>query len=160
MADLRSMHWTHGRGPGTVAIEEVLHARQFGPAPRDPAPRRVRLPAARRWRRPARGRRRRGPRARRAARPREPARSAPPPGALRAHATAFRRRQEARGGARAGGGVALAEAVSPAAAPTARRVSAFCAEATRLLGSAVRLYVIGGVVRPKTYTGAAMNNFA
>ena len=39
-------------------------------------------------------------------------------------------------------------------------VSDFCAEATRLLGDAVRLRVIGGGVRPRTYTGAAMNNFA
>jgi len=46
------------------------------------------------------------------------------------------------------------------AAPTAQPVGDFCAEANRLLGSMARLRVIGGVVRPRTYTGAAMNNFA
>jgi hypothetical protein len=57
-------------------------------------------------------------------------------------------------------GVALADAVVHVAAPTASPVSDFCAEATRLLGPLARLRVIGGVVRPRTYTGAAMNNFA
>src|SRR5881628_2930811 len=57
-------------------------------------------------------------------------------------------------------GVAQADAVVHVAAPTTQPVSDFCAETTRLLGSMARLRVIGGVVRPRTYTGAAMNNFA
>ncbi|PYN76191.1 MAG: hypothetical protein DMD96_26030 [Candidatus Rokuibacteriota bacterium] len=36
----------------------------------------------------------------------------------------------------------------------------FCAEATRVLGPVARVRVLSGVVRPKVYTGAAMNNFA
>src|SRR6267142_1451756 len=52
------------------------------------------------------------------------------------------------------------DAVVHVAAPTTSPVSDFCAEATRLLGALARLRVIGGVVRPRTYTGAAMNNFA
>src|SRR5262250_3169425 len=44
--------------------------------------------------------------------------------------------------------------------PAAQPVGDFCAEATRLLGSVARLRMLGGVVRPRTYTGAAMNNFA
>src|SRR4030095_14330903 len=47
-----------------------------------------------------------------------------------------------------------------AAAGPPSPVSDFCTEAARLLGPLARLRVIGGVVRPRTYTGAAMNNFA
>src|SRR6266850_503181 len=64
---------------------------------------------------------------------------------------AFLRRHGATPGALADDGVAQADAVVHVAAPTASPVSDFCAEATRLLGA---------VVRPRTYTGAAMNNFA
>src|SRR5436309_14362452 len=56
---------------GTVASEEVPHARQFGPAPRDPAPRGLHLSAALPRRRPAPGRGRPAPRPRRAALARE-----------------------------------------------------------------------------------------
>jgi len=73
---------------------------------------------------------------------------------------AFLRRQSATSGAVADDGVALADAVVHVAAPTASPVSDFCAEATRLLGAVADIRVIGGVVRPRTYTGAAMNNFA
>jgi len=73
---------------------------------------------------------------------------------------AFLRRHGATPGALADDGVAQADAVVHVAAPTASPVSDFCAEATRLLGALARLRVIGGVVRPRTYTGAAMNNFA
>jgi hypothetical protein len=73
---------------------------------------------------------------------------------------AFLRRQTATAGAVADNGVALADAVVHVAAPTASPVSDFCGEATRLLGALAHIRVIGGVVRPRTYTGAAMNNFA
>jgi hypothetical protein len=36
----------------------------------------------------------------------------------------------------------------------------FCAEASRLLAPMGRVRVLGGVVRPRVYTGGAMNNFA
>ena len=83
-----------------------------------------------------------------------------PPGGPPAQSIAFLRRQGATGGAIADDGVGQADAVVHVAAPTAQPVGDFCAEATRLIGAAARLRVIGGVVRPKTYTGAAMNNFA
>jgi len=73
---------------------------------------------------------------------------------------AFLRRRDATPGAIADDGLEHADAVVHVAAPTSRPVSDFCAEAARLLGSLVRLRILGGVVRPRTYTGAAMNNFA
>jgi hypothetical protein len=79
----------------------------------------------------------------------------PPPQSI-----AFLRRQSATPGAVTDDGVALADAVVHVAAPTAAPVSDFCGEAKRLLGALAYIRVIGGVVRPRTYTGAAMNNFA
>lgn len=79
-----------------------------------------------------------------------------PPG----HSIAFLRPHGVSAGEVADDGVAQADLVVHVAAPTAQPVSDFCAEATRLLGAMTRLRVIGGVVRPRTYTGAAMNNFA
>ena len=73
---------------------------------------------------------------------------------------AFLRRRDATPGAIADDGLEHADAVVHVAAPTSRPVSDFCAEAARLLGRLVRLRILGGVVRPRTYTGAAMNNFA
>jgi len=83
-----------------------------------------------------------------------------PAGGPPAQSIAFLRRQSIAEGAIADDGVTHADAVVHVAAPTAQPVGDFCAEAARLLGSAARLRVIGGVVRPRTYTGAAMNNFA
>jgi len=83
-----------------------------------------------------------------------------PTGGPPAQSIAFLRRHGAAESAIADDGLTHADAVVHVAAPTAQPVSDFCAEATRLLGDAVRLRVIGGVVRPRTYTGAAMNNFA
>src|SRR5262249_49442987 len=81
-----------------------------------------------------------------------------------AQSIAFLRRHGARDGAIADDGVARAEAVvhvaAPVAAPAAARVRVFCAGAARRPGLRARLRVIGGVARPKVYTGAAMNNFA
>ena len=83
-----------------------------------------------------------------------------PAGGPPAQSIAFLRRQGARDGAIADDGVARADAVVHVAAPTAQPVGDLCAEVERLLGPLARLRVIGGVVRPKVYTGAAMNNFA
>lgn len=73
---------------------------------------------------------------------------------------AFLRRRDATPGDIADDDLVHAEAVVHVASPTAQPVSDFCGEAAHLLGSVARLRVLGGVVRPKTYTGAAMNNFA
>ena len=83
-----------------------------------------------------------------------------PAGGPPAQSIAFLRRHGARDGAIADDGVARADAVVHVAAPMAQPIGDFCAEAARLLGPLARLRVIGGVVRPKVYTGAAMNNFA
>jgi hypothetical protein len=53
-----------------------------------------------------------------------------------------------------------AEAVIHVASQTAAPVAEFCAEAARLLGPAIKPLVLGGVVRPMSYTGNAMHNFA
>ena len=57
-------------------------------------------------------------------------------------------------------GLLHADAVVHVASPKAEAVRDFCAEAARLLGPVARVRVLGGVVRPKVYTGSAMNNFA
>ncbi len=77
-----------------------------------------------------------------------------------AQSIAFLRRHAATPGAIADDDLLHADAVVHVAAPTAQPVGDFCAEAARLLGPLAHLRVLGGVVRPKTYTGAAMNNFA
>ena len=81
---------------------------------------------------------------------------ATPPGA----SIAYLRRRHATPGDIADGDVEHADAIVHVAAPAARPVDDFCAEAARLLGPLARLRVLGGVVRPKTYTGAAMHGFA
>src|SRR5262245_15264043 len=73
---------------------------------------------------------------------------------------AFLRRHAAAPGAIEDDDLVHADAVIHVAAATAQPVGDFCAEAARLLGPLARLRVLGGVVRPRTYTGAAMNNFA
>jgi hypothetical protein len=83
-----------------------------------------------------------------------------PAGGPPAHAIAFLRRQGATAGAIADPGVVNADAVIHVAAPSAAPVDAFCAEAAPLLAPLAHLRVLGGVVRPRTYTGAAMHNFA
>ena len=57
-------------------------------------------------------------------------------------------------------GLLHADAVVHVASPRAEPVHDFCAEAARLLGPMASVRILGGVVRPKVYTGAAMNNFA
>jgi hypothetical protein len=75
-------------------------------------------------------------------------------------AVAFLRRVAATPAAIADDGLLRADAVIHVAAPTAAPVAAFCAEAARLLGPAITPLVLGGVVRPMSYTGNAMHNFA
>jgi hypothetical protein len=57
-------------------------------------------------------------------------------------------------------GLLHADVVVHVASPTAAPVAEFCAEATRLLGPALKPHVLGGVIRPMLYTGNAMHNFA
>ena len=53
-----------------------------------------------------------------------------------------------------------ADAVVHVASATASPVAEFCAELTRLLGPGITPRVLSGVVRPMSYTGTAMHNFA
>jgi hypothetical protein len=53
-----------------------------------------------------------------------------------------------------------ADVVVHVAAPTAATVTEFCAEVTRHVGAVATPRVLGGVVRPMSYTGNAMHNFA
>ena len=73
---------------------------------------------------------------------------------------AFLRRVGATPADIADDGVLHADAVVHVASPKAEPVRDFCAEAARLLGPVARIRIVGGVVRPRVYTGAAMNNFA
>ena len=73
---------------------------------------------------------------------------------------AFLRRVGAAAGARDDDGLLRADAVVHVAAPTAAPVAEFCAELERLAGPAASPRVLGGVVRPMSYTGNAMYNFA
>ena len=57
-------------------------------------------------------------------------------------------------------GLLRADAVVHVASARAAPVTEFCAEVARLVGPAVETRVLGGVVRPMTYTGNAMHNFA
>jgi hypothetical protein len=57
-------------------------------------------------------------------------------------------------------GLLHADAVVHVASARPEPVRDFCDEVSRLLGPRASLRVLGGVVRPKRYTGAAMNNFA
>jgi hypothetical protein len=56
--------------------------------------------------------------------------------------------------------VLRAECVLHVASTQAEIVDEFCGEASRLLSPLADVHVLRGVVRPKNYTGAAMNNFA
>jgi len=73
---------------------------------------------------------------------------------------AFLRRAGAEPGGRPDDGLLHADAVVHVAAATARPVAEFCAELARFLGPAASPRVLGGVVRPMTYTGNAMFNFS
>src|SRR5215467_799906 len=77
-----------------------------------------------------------------------------------AEAVAFLRRVDATPAAVADPGLLHADAVVHVASQKAAPVAEFCAEAARLLGPMIEPLVLGGVVRPMTYTGNAMHNFA
>jgi hypothetical protein len=75
-------------------------------------------------------------------------------------AVAFLRRVGATPGPRVDDELLHADAVIHVASPSGAAVAEFCAEATRLLAPVAKPLVLGGVVRPMTYTGNAMHNFA
>ena len=77
-----------------------------------------------------------------------------------AESVAFLRRVGATPADIADDGVLHAHAVVHVVSPKAEPVRDFCAEAVRLLGPLASVRVLGGVVRPRVYTGGAMNNFA
>ncbi len=75
-------------------------------------------------------------------------------------AIAFLRRAGATPADIADGDLLRADAVVHVASRSAAPVAEFCRELTRLLGPDARPRILGGVVRPMTYTGSAMFNFA
>jgi hypothetical protein len=75
-------------------------------------------------------------------------------------AIAFLRRVGATPADIADDGLLRTDAVVHIASATAAPVAEFCLEMTRLLGPAITPLVLGGVVRPMSYTGNAMHNFA
>jgi hypothetical protein len=75
-------------------------------------------------------------------------------------AVAFLRRVSATPADIADDALLHADAVVHVASPTAGPVAEFCAELTRLLAPAITPLVLGGVVRPMSYSGNAMHNFA
>jgi hypothetical protein len=79
----------------------------------------------------------------------------PPPDSV-----AFLRRVGAVSGPRADDELLRADAVVHVSAAAAAPVAAFCAELANLLGRAGKPRVLEGVVRPTSYTGNAMHNFA
>jgi len=77
-----------------------------------------------------------------------------------AEAIAFVRRVQATPGDIADEALLGSEAIVHVAAPTAQPVEAFCAALGRLVQPAIESRVLGGVVRPLSFTGNAMHNFA
>ncbi|HEU5196612.1 MAG TPA: hypothetical protein VFW70_17870 [Methylomirabilota bacterium] len=75
-------------------------------------------------------------------------------------AVAFLRRVGAAPGAIPDDELVRADVVVHVAAAAAAPVNEFCAEAARLLAPVLKPRVLQGVVRPRDYTGAAMNQFA
>ena len=73
---------------------------------------------------------------------------------------AFLRRHAATPGGIVDDDVLEADWIIHVASKSPEPVAEFCAETSRLLGDAVRLRILSGVVRPPNYTGAAMQNFA
>jgi hypothetical protein len=75
-------------------------------------------------------------------------------------AVAFLRRGDASAADLEDDRLLRADAVVHVASPAPGPVGEFCAEITRLLGPAIETRVVGGIVRPKIYTGIQMHNFA
>jgi len=82
------------------------------------------------------------------------------PGAAPPDSIAFLRRHGVTPAEIADADLLEAEWVVHVASERPEPVAEFCAGASRLLGRAARLRILAGVVRPKNYTGAAMQNFA
>ena len=76
------------------------------------------------------------------------------------HAVAFIRRVGATSADIADDALLRTDAVIHVASSRAATVAEFTGEATRLLAPVAKPLVLGGVVRPMTYTGNAMHNFA
>ncbi len=86
---------------------------------------------------------------------------APADGDAHARGTvAFLRRVDATPGAIADARLLHADAVVHVAAASAAPVTGFCAQLKRRLGPALAPRVLDGVLRPPSYTGAAMHDFA
>ena len=77
-----------------------------------------------------------------------------------ARSVAYLRRRRASAGVIADDAVVHADVVMHVAASTAQPVGDFCEEAAHRLRHLAHARVLSGVVRPRTYTGAAMHNFA
>jgi len=75
-------------------------------------------------------------------------------------AIAFLRRVGATPASLADDALLTADAVVHVASRTAAPVAEFAAELARVLGPALKPHVLAGVVRPMSYTGNAMHNFA
>jgi len=84
----------------------------------------------------------------------------PAPPAPSRESIAFLRRHGAVAGQIGDDDLLAADGVIHVSSARAELVDEFCAEASRQLGAAARVRTMRGVVRPKNYTGAAMNNFA
>jgi hypothetical protein len=75
-------------------------------------------------------------------------------------AVAFLRRVSAAPAAIVDDDLLNADVVVHVASKTAAPVEEFCAEVSRLVAPAITPRLLSGVVRPRNYTGTAMNNFA
>lgn len=73
---------------------------------------------------------------------------------------AFLRRRGAIPGDIPDDAVLRADGIVHVAARRREPITEFCAETTRLVAPTVRVHVLHGVRRPRTYTGAAMNRWA
>jgi len=76
------------------------------------------------------------------------------------HAVAYLRRVSVKPGTIADDGLASADAVVHVASPSAERVGEFCDGAESLLPKGIGLRVLSGEVRPPSFTGNALHNFA
>src|ERR1700682_5297585 len=83
-----------------------------------------------------------------------------PAGETPVDSIAFLRRQGATPADIADDAVLHADWVIHVASKRPEAIAELCAEATRLLSPAVRVHVLQGVRRPRSYTGAAMNKWA
>ncbi len=81
-------------------------------------------------------------------------------GGTPAGAVAFLHRRAAVSGGISDDALEQAGAVIHVASKRAEPVEGFCAEAGRLLAPLAEVRVLGGVVRPRNYSGAAMEKFA